>query len=91
MTSKIADLDSVEKRAMTVLGARGRVQLLRSFPWIRILRTTTMATMNVTLSTIAQISWTQKEVQLARLDGPEARFVLTGIFVSPDAWSGHRR
>jgi hypothetical protein len=56
MTSKIADLDSVEKRAMTVLGARGRVQLLRSFPWIRILRTTTMATMNVTLTTIAQIS-----------------------------------
>jgi hypothetical protein len=56
MTSKIADLDSVEKRAMTVLGARGRVQLLCSFPWIRILRTTTMATMNVTLTTIAQIS-----------------------------------
>jgi hypothetical protein len=34
-TSKIADLDKVEKMAMRVLGAKGRVQLLRGFPSIR--------------------------------------------------------
>jgi hypothetical protein len=55
-TSKIADLDKVEKMAMRVLGAKGRVQLLRGFPSIRFPRTTTLAIMNATLTTIAQIS-----------------------------------
>jgi hypothetical protein len=39
-----------------VLGASGRVQLRRGFPSIRNARTTTMAIMNATLTTIAQIS-----------------------------------
>jgi hypothetical protein len=52
----MADFDRVEKRAMTVLGAKGKVQLSRGFLSIRNARTTTMAIMNATLTTIAQIS-----------------------------------
>lgn len=56
MTSKIADLDTVKKRAMMVLGAKGIVQLLRSFPSIRDPRRTIMPIMNATLTAMAQIS-----------------------------------
>jgi hypothetical protein len=80
MTSKIADLDKVEKMAMRVLGAKGRVQLLNGFSSIRFQRRMTVAIMNATLATSAPISYIQDEPQLACMDELDIQLAFTGIF-----------